>query len=310
MINDILSFIIFPGFLFTAAAGMLASWIDRKVTAAVQWRQGPPLLQPFYDVLKLMTKEIVLPAGVSKWTFLLSPLIGLAAITLVSTMIWKSIISPSNTFSGDLIVIIYLMMLPPIMVILGGIASRNPLASLGVSREMKLLMAYELPFIIAVFIPVMKSGFNIQLGGLLNYQLSNGMFIHHPSCIIALIVAILCMQAKLSLVPFDIPEAETEIMAGPYIEYSGAPLAVYKLTKMMMLFVVPVFLIVIFMGGVKSGGGWNALTGILKYVFLLVIVVLIRNTNPRVRIDQAIRFFWGPVTLLAVFGVYLAFLGA
>ena len=304
----LLQYIIFPGFLFTAVVGMLASWIDRKVTARVQWRVGPPLLQPLYDFIKLLGKEIIIPKGAAKLTFLFSPIIGMATIILVSTMLWLAIISPANTFTGDLIVILYLLVIPSIAVIIGGFASRNPLASLGASREMKLIMAYELPFILAIFIPVIKAGYTIKIGELLAFQMENGIFLAQPSGIIAFIVAILCMQAKLTLVPFDIPEAETEIMAGPYIEYSGAPLAVYKLTRMMMLFVVPMFLVVMFMGGIIFEG-LHILWGILKYVLLLVIVVLMRNTNPRVRIDQALKFFWGPVTILAIIGVCLAFMG-
>ena len=116
------------------------------------------------------------------------------------------------------------------------------------------------------------------------------------------------MQAKLALVPFDAPEAETEIMEGTYIEYSGVPLAIYRLTRAMMLFVLPIFLVTLFMGGITFSG-WHILWGILKYVLLLVIIVLIRNTAPRVRIDQAMKFFWGPMTALAVLGIIFASLG-
>jgi NADH-quinone oxidoreductase subunit H len=168
---------------------------------------------------------------------------------------------------------------------MGGFASGNPLASLGASREMKLILAYELPFILVIFIPVIQAGMKIRLGEILSYQLNNGIALGSLSGIIGFLVAILCMQAKLTLVPFDMPEAETEIMAGTYIEYSGVPLAIYKLSRAMMLFVL------------------------LKYVLLLVIIVLIRNTAPRVRIDQAVKFFWGPMTGLAVAGIILAFLG-
>jgi NADH-quinone oxidoreductase subunit H len=103
-------------------------------------------------------------------------------------------------------------------------------------------------------------------------------------------------------------EAETEIMAGTYIEYSGAGLAIYRLTKSMSLFVLPMFLVVIFMGGIIFSG-WSVLWGILKYIGLLVLITLIRNTNPRIRVDQAVRFFWAPVTILAVLAVILAILG-
>ena len=191
---------------------------------------------------------------------------------------------------------------------MGGFASGNPVASLGASREMKLILSYELPFVLAMLVPVIKSMSAIRIGELLKFQMVNGAFAMSFSGLIALIVAIISMQAKLGLVPFDIPEAETEIMGGPFIEYSGTPLAVFKLTKAMMLFTLPVFIVVMFMGGINTGFP-SVIWGILKYVLLLVLIVLIRNTNPRLRIDHAIRFFWGPMTGLAVLAIILAFLG-
>ncbi len=301
-------FIIFPGFLFTAVVGLLSSWIDRKVTARVQWRVGPPWYQPFADFVKLLGKETIIPTNSSRLTFLLSPLLGLVAITLVSVVIWLAIIPPKIGFLGDLIVVLYLLAIPAIGVILGAFASKNPLASLGGSREMKLLLAYELPFVLAVFTPVIISGGTISLAGLLEYQAQNGIMLSHLSAVLAFIISILCMQAKLTLVPFDMPEAETEIMGGAYIEYSGPLLAVYKLTRAMSLFVVPMLLVVIFCGGIEFKG-MHILWGILKFVGLLALTTLIRNTNPRVRIDQAMRFFWGPMTALAMLAVLLAFLG-
>ena len=208
---------------------------------------------------------------------------------------------------GDLIVVLYLLTIPAIAVMVGGFASRNPLASLGASREMKLVLAYELPFILAIMVPVAQSG-SIKIGGLIGYQAQNGMFLGSISGLLAFLVAILCQQAKLTLVPFDIPEAETEIIAGPYMEYSGVPLAVYKLTRMMMLFVMPMFLVTVFWGGIDFSG-WHILAGILKYVAILVIVILIRNTNPRLRIDQAVKFFWGPVFAISIIAMVLALLG-
>jgi len=306
--NLIFSFLIFPGFLFTAVIGCLASWIDRKVTARVQWRVGPPILQPFYDLVKLSGKETIVPRGGAKLTFLTTPIVALSAITLVSTLTWRVLLSPQTTFIGDLIVVIYLLTIPSIALIISGAASANPLASLGASREMKLILGYELPFILAIFVPVIKAGGIIRLGDLLAWQRVNHIFLGSLSGFIAFIVAILCMQAKLGLVPFDAPEAETEIIAGPYIEYSGTPLALYKLTRWMMLFVVPMFLVLIFMGGINFSG-WHILWGILKYVLLLVIIVLMRNTNPRLRIDQAMKFFWGPITGLAIIATILALLG-
>jgi NADH-quinone oxidoreductase subunit H len=306
--KDLFQFLIFPGIIFTAVAGCLASWIDRKVTARIQWRVGPPIFQPFFDIVKLLGKEISVPKGGARWTFLFSPLIAFASVSLVSTLLWRIIISPSTTYVGDLIVVIYLLTIPSLCIIISGAASANPLSSLGASREMKMILSYELPFILVLFVPVIQAGGAITLGNILLWQKAHHIIFFSPSGVLALIVAIICMQAKLGLVPFDIPEAEAEIIAGPYTEYSGAPLALYKLTGWMTLFVLPIFLTVMFLGGITFSG-MSILWGILKYVALLVIIILIRNTNPRLRIDQAMRLFWGPVLALALLAVILSFLG-
>ncbi|GAI17033.1 unnamed protein product, partial [marine sediment metagenome] len=195
-----------------------------------------------------------------------------------------------------------------ISIIIGGFASRNPLASLGASREMKLILSYELPFILAILVTVIKSGFTFRLGEILTFQAQNGAFVGSWSGTLALIVAIICMQAKLALVPFDIPEAETEIVGGPLIEYSGSGLAIYRLMKNMLMFTVPFFLIIVFIGGLRFDG-IHLLYGVLKYIGLVALMTVIRNTNPRVRIDQAVKFFWGPVTIIAIIAIILALLG-
>lgn len=301
-------YFLFFGFLLTAIIGLLASWIDRKVTAKVQYRVGPPLLQPLIDIVKLLGKETLIPTGSSKMTFLIAPVIGFASVILVSTLLWINNIYPAKSFLGDLIVVLYLLVIPSISIIMGGFASRNPLASLGASREMKLILSYELPFILAILVTVIKSGFTFRLGEILTFQAQNGAFARSWSGTLALIVAIICMQAKLALVPFDIPEAETEIVGGPLIEYSGSGLAIYRLMKNMLMFTVPFFLIIVFMGGLRFDG-IHLLYGVLKYIGLVALMTVIRNTNPRVRIDQAVKFFWGPITIIAIIAIILALLG-
>lgn len=304
----LISFLIFPGFLFTAVVGLFAGWIDRKLTARLQWRVGPPWHQNFTDFFKLMGKETILPSVAHRVTFLIAPLIGLVGVTLVSLILWQMNLYPPSTFLGDLIVILYLSILPSLALIIGGSASGNPLASLGASREMKLILAYELPFIVAIFTPVVIIK-DIRIGSLVAYQINNGMmFIHHLSSFIALIVAFFCIQAKLAFVPFDIPEAEQEIMAGPLIEYSGPPLAIFKLTKVMMLFVLPVFLITVFIGGMRFEG-IQGIFSIIKYLVILILIILVKNTNPRLRIDQALKFFWLRMLPLAIIGFILALVG-
>jgi len=301
-------YFLFYGFFLTAIIGLLASWIDRKITARIQYRVGPPLLQPLIDIVKLLGKETLIPAGSSKITFLMAPVIGLASVILVSTLLWINNINPAKSFLGDLIVVLYLLVIPSISIIMGGFASRNPLASLGASREMKLVLSYELPFILATLVTVIKSGFTFKLGEILAFQAQNGALVRSWSGVLALIVAIICMQAKLALVPFDIPEAETEIVGGPLIEYSGSGLAIYKLMKNMLLFTLPFFLIIVFIGGLRFNG-IHLLYGVLKYISLVALMTVIRNTNPRVKIDQAVKFFWGPMTIIAIIAVVLALLG-
>ncbi|MBN3033521.1 MAG: NADH-quinone oxidoreductase subunit H [Candidatus Saganbacteria bacterium] len=293
----IFNFLIFPGFLFAAGAGLLATWLDRKVTARLQYRVGPPWFQPLADLAKLLGKEIIVPEGVSRSVFLGAPLFGLAGVTLVSAIIF----SPAP-FVGDLIVVIYLLMLPPLAVIFGGSASRNPLSAIGASREMKLVLAYELPFILALFTVVLKTH-SIMIGEIVRYQNLSGLMIGSLSGLFAFAAALLAVQAKLGAVPFDLPEAEQELAAGPLLEYSGAPLAVFRLTRAMLYFVLPAFLAVIFMGGGLDP--WF----MLKYLIVLTLIILIKNTNPRLRIDHALRLFWGPVSGLAALAFILAWLG-
>lgn len=303
----ILYFIVF-GFLVSAVIGLLLSWLDRKVTARIQYRVGPPLLQPFIDIVKLSGKELLIPKGASKITFLLAPMLGLVGIMVVSTLLCLVNIVPIKTFFGDLIVVMYFLILPSLSIILGGFASRNPLASIGASREMKLVLAYELPFILAILVPVIKTGSTIRLGEIITYQAINGAVLASWSGAISFVVVLLCVQAKLGLVPFDVAEAETELAGGALIEYSGSALAIFKLMKAMMLFVLPYFMIIMFLGGFNFSG-LVALKGLSLFVGIIVLVVVIRNTNPRLRIDQILKFFWGPMTILSILAVVLAGMG-
>jgi NADH-quinone oxidoreductase subunit H len=295
--------LIFPGFLFSVSCGLIAGWLDRKLTARLQWRVGPPWYQNFMDVVKLFAKETIVPQGAGL-TFLLAPYLGLISAVLAAASIGRSIISPLESFSGDLIVLLYLLIMPAVATIIGASASRNPLASVGASREMKLVLAYELPLIISVFVAVLKCKGALEVGQIIQYQASFGPVIFSISGALAFLVVFFCIQAKLGTGLFDIAEADQEIMSGTLIEYSGLPLALFKLTKAVMLYTLPVFIIILFFG---SDLRWFAL--IAKYLVLLLLFILIKNTNPRLRIDQALKFFWRVPTILAGIALILALFG-
>ncbi|KPK73827.1 hypothetical protein AMJ87_00495 [candidate division WOR_3 bacterium SM23_60] len=303
VVRILFSFLIFPGFFFTAVVGLFLTWIDRKVTARIHWRVGPPWYQPYADFLKLLLKETIIPEGSSKVLFLLAPVLGLVAMSILAVMLFSMNFNPGGTFVGDLIVIIYLLALPPLGIMIGGSASKNPLASVGVSREMTQYFAYELPFLIIMASIILKAGGAIKFGDIILAQQASGPFLYSISGVIGAIVILLSTQAKLGFVPFDIPEAEQEIMAGPYIEYSGVALAIYKVVRAMMLFLLPLFLISVLWGGF---GNWWAIP---KFLLIVVLIILMKNTNPRVRIDQALRFFWLGLGVLSVIGLVLAVYG-
>lgn len=309
IIEYLFMFLVFPGFLFSTAMGFMVGWVDRKVTARLQWRVGPPWYQNFLDCIKLLLyKETLVPEGASRALFLGMPLVAASAATLVSTMVLVINAMPQAGFVGDLIVIIYILMIPPLAIMLGAFASANTLASLGASREMKLMLSYELPFILALVVPVIRSGYSIKLGGIITAQQQVGPVIGSLSGFLSFLAAILCVQAKLGFVPFDMPEAETEIMGGTCIEYSGKALGIFKITRAILGFCVPVLLVSLYFGGIDlSAEGF--LPSVLQYFLILVLMIVIKNTNPRVRIDHAVRFFWGFVTVLAALSAALAYLG-
>jgi len=299
--------LVFPGMLFTGILGLLVGWLDRKVSAWFQYRVGPPLFQNFNDFFKLLGKETIIVKDALKSVFILAPLAAFGILILLATIIGMSLFY-QNGFSGDLVVIIYLMMTYSVMIILGGSATGNVYSSVGAGREMKLLLADELAFILVILIPIIRSKYQLQLDQILAVQQTSGAFIGSASGIIAFIIGLLCIQAKMTLPPFHIPEAETEIVEGPFMEYSGPLLAFWKLNHYMMYVIYPFLLILLFWGGFQWQG-IAILWSVLKYLLIVVLMIIIKNTNPRIRIDTALNFFWKYATPLAFVGIILAVLG-
>jgi NADH-quinone oxidoreductase subunit H len=283
----------------TVALGLVASWIVRKVSAVVQYRIGPPVMQPFYDVMKLMGKETLIPQDAQQAVFIAAPLVGLAGALLLAIILMRTALTQA-AFGGDIIVAIYLMVLPSLALIFGSSASASPHAAIGTSREMKLVMGYELPLVLAFVVVIIKTGGKLDLAAI-----GANTTVFSVSNMLAFLAALFCVQAKLGFIPFDIAEAETELGSGVLMEYSGPLLAVWKVMQAALLVVLPLFLVMVFLGGFGTGLG-GALVGIGAYVVVLVLIILIKNTNPRVRIDQAMKFFWVYCSLALVVAVALA----
>lgn len=302
--------LVFPGFAFTLFVGVIVSWIVRKVSALVQWRVGPAFIaegrvfQGMYDILKLLGKEILIPKDSQKFIFVAAPLFGFAGVLLLATMLSVTCLGGQG-YLGDIIGAMYLMVIPSLALILGSSASGSSHAALGAAREMKLVLSYELALVLSIIVVIIKTGGAVDLAVIAGFE---RMPVASISGVIAFLVSVFCVQAKLGFVPFDIAEAETELGSGVLMEYSGPLLAMWKIMQAMMLVALPLFLVMVFLGGFGSGF-WGLIAGVLKYVFIVVLLILIKNTNPRVRIDQAMKFFWVYCGLALVIAVVIAMAG-
>jgi NADH-quinone oxidoreductase subunit H len=256
----------------------------------------------------LLVKETILPRYGSPVIFLFTPIFAVFGAALAAAFILLPLFNITTGFRGDLIVIFYLLTVPSFSYIIGALASGNPLAAVGGSREMKLILSYELTFLLVIAGIIMKSGQQFNLNSIIQIQQAGSPFIGSISGVLLFIAGIFCIQAKLALVPFDMPEAEAEITEGIFIEYSGAAYAMIKLTKYIMLFILPAFLVALLMSGFRLEG-IHILWAILKVLAVVLLLTLIRNTNPRIKIKQAVSFFFIWMNLIAIAALVLIAFG-
>ena len=296
------NYLIFPGFLFSLFWGGLGWWVERKLTARFQYRVGPPWYQNFIDILKLFFKEQVIPKDSFKPLFIASPIISFSSVLLVILFITQALFLKESIFQADLLVVFYLLITPSLFTILGGFSSANPLASCGAAREVKLMLSYEFIFVTSLIVVLIKSKGNLSLEGIISLQKSFP-FLGSISGFIAFILGLIWLQAKMGLVPFDVSEAEQEIMAGIYIEYGGPLLGFFKLTRALFYFILPLFLLLLFWA---DNLGWHL---IYKYLIIILLISVIKNTNPRLRADDIVKFFWFLLFPLGLLAIILAILG-
>ena len=260
----------------------------RKITARVQSRQGPPIWQPYYDTFKLLGKEDI-ESGEAPVMQRFSTYLSLASILTVACLVPMGFRTPMNG-AGDAILVIYLLTLSGICMLLAGLAAGSTYSLVGISREMMTMLTLEPLFAITIVIAALNTQ-SFRLDTILNgaiYQTAG----FPVSGIIMLGVMLLSFQAFVARVPFDISEAETEIMEGPLIEYSGPKLAIFKYAQMVKLIVFSALFIGIFVpwgADLVFPFGW--LIFWVKVTVLVLMVTVLAATHARYRIDQAIRYF-------------------
>jgi formate hydrogenlyase subunit 4 len=287
------------------ALAPLCEGILRKVTARVQSRQGPPVWQPYYDLLKLLGKED-LESGESPTMQRFASWLSLAAILTVAVLVPMGTIPPM-TGAADAYLLIYLLTLCGISTMLAGLAAGSTYSLVGMSREMMCLMTLEPLLAVAVVVGVVhvrSLRLDVVLAG--SPYARAGLPV---AGILMFAVAILAFQALVGRMPFDIAEAETELMEGSLIEYSGPKLAIFKFVQMAKLVVYGALVISLFLPwGSGLPAPFNLVSLLGKLVLLVLIVTLVAATHARYRIDQALRYYAGLLgaslvaLLLALYG--------
>lgn len=290
------AFLIWPGLISAALLGWLYLWLGRKTFARLQARQGPPFYQPFFDFVKLMGKQTVLPRGVNAGLFALLPWLSLAAMIFALALLPVPGTS-SLSFSGDLILLLYLLEVPSLIEVVAGFTTRSVYGQVGAMREAIMTLGYNLPFITA-FIALAIQGQSSNMRELLARPLG-------PTHLFAAIALFLAIPARMKMNPFSIANAEQEIVAGPLVEYNGRPLGIFELVHGLELVAMAGLF-----ASLVSGSVQNPVIGMVVYLLVSMLVVvattLLSAATARLKVQHALGFYWRWGALAAAAAVLVA----
>ena len=292
MLNEIFFLLVFPGLLAAVAFGFLYEGILRKVSARMQSRVGPPIWQPFFDWIKLMSKENITPRNGVGFVMTLCPIMAFAAALSLIVFVPVAGFSPAH-FQGNLLIVIYLVIVYEVALALAGWASGSVYGAVGSIREVTQLFSYEFPFIVSL----------LTIGFMTGFAVSPFLAWKFPFAFMAFLLS---MMGILSISPFHVPDAEQEIAGGLLAEYSGPRLGMFLLAKDIMLWSLVSLGAILFLGG--GPFEWF----LAKSLALLAAITAIKFALARLRIDQVFRLFWLVVAPLAmvdlirvIFGVWV-----
>ena len=290
MLGQLFFILIFPGFLFLGIFGLLAEFVDRKLYARLQNRVGPPWFQPVADFIKLLAKEDIIPAESNPKMFKIAPIFALAApvTAFLYIPLWRT--GALFSFNGDVIVVLYLLTIPTLAFFIGGWYSTSLYSRIGSVRCLTQLFAYEVP----LFMSILSSALLANTWSLKEMAV---FYTNHPwfwvANLLGFTISLISLLGKLEKAPFDIPEAETEVVAGAFTEYSGRMLAILRFTLDIEMVAGSALLALVFF---PFGLALNPLAGfalfILKVLFIIGLISLLRTVLARMRIDQMINFCW------------------
>jgi NADH-quinone oxidoreductase subunit H len=306
-------------------------WAERKVAARFQDRIGPNrvgplgLLQPIADALKLITKENIVPRTADQWVHLLAPVILIVSAFLVLAVMPFGVgLAPVDIPSG-LIYLVAVSSLSSLGIFLAGWSSRNKYALLGSMRAVAQLVSYEVPQVLAT-VPVVLWAGSLSLVTIFDKQLEYGWFLFSPPGLVSFVILLIANIAEVNRTPFDLPEAESEIIAGYHTEYSGMRFGLFFLAEYLSVFGISCLGTLLFLGGGAPLPFSDFPTGMLgskmfSYVavnFVLVSVFAlkvggfvflmfwIRATLPRMRVDRLMNFSWKYLVPMSIVNILAA----
>ena len=314
-LKTILYLLVYPGFLFLFVYSTFVEWFDRKVYARLQNRMGPThtgragLLQPIADIVKLMAKEDIVPDKADKKVFTALPVVGLAVVLTAGLLlpVWNIDLAATGpiSFPGDLIVLLYLLSLPTLVLFLAGWSSTNAFSIIGGTRVLTMLFGYEVPLFLAVLSPAVLAG-SWRMAEIAAFYRAHPLLIL-PN-LIGFGIALIAVQAKLERTPFDIPHAETEIVGGTFTEYSGKKLAFFRLMADVELVVAAGLLATVFLGGFGGSVLPAFVQFVLKTLFVVFLLSVLRAVTGRIRVDQVVSLAWKWLAPLAVLQLLIVIL--
>lgn len=327
-------------FAFTALFTLFALYSERKISAFIQDRIGPMevgkygTLQAFADIIKMLQKEFIIPTAADKILFILAPIVIFVSVYLgFAALPWAPGLIPSSLNLG-LFYIFAILSIETLGILMAGWGSNNKYALLGSMRSVAQMISYEIPAGVALISAVMiAQSLNLQeisinqgilttenvyflgiwevksVGGFLAWNIFQA-----PHLILAYIIYFIASLAECNRAPFDIPEAESELVGGFHVEYSGLRFAFIFLAEYSMMFLVGMIGVVLFLGGWNtplpnigsaklalwtSGIGWGIFWILIKTLAVVAVQIWIRWTLPRLRVDQLMSFCWKVLTPLA-----------
>lgn len=287
---------------------MYLTYGERKVVARLQQRLGPMrtgpygLWQAFADALKLLAKEDIRPASADRWVFEFAPYATFIPVFIVlATLPFAEHWGVRNLALGMFFVFAVLG-LNIVGIVMAGLGSGNKYALLGGVRAAAQMLSYEIPLVLSLLAVAMVTGAGVAEGhGTLNLNVMTALQHDRPFIVLqplAFLIFFTAMLSELHRAPFDIPVAESEIVGGYFVEYSGIRWSMYQLSEYAALWAFSVFGAIVFLGGweypkgLDWGWGWQLFLTMAKSVAVIVAVFWVRATLPRLRIDQLMSFCW------------------